>query len=115
MVLPEIFNDKYLPMPNGEGVTYWQSLNSPAEVNVTPAIPDVTNVTGTQVAGTAVNLPFVVGVLYDEDALMIDYQLESAYSTPIEARKRFRNIWWSFSRNAINDFTENAVLFIMKD
>ena len=115
MVLPEIFNDKYLPMPNGEGVTYWQSLNSPAEVNVTPAIPDVTNVTGTQVAGDPVNVPFVVGLLYDEDALMIDYQLESAYSTPVEARKRFRNIWWSFSRNAINDFTENAVLFIMKD
>lgn len=115
MVLPEIFNDKYLPMPNGEGVTYWQSINKPSEINVTPAIPDTTNLTGTQIAGNAVNLKYVVGVLYDEDAIMVDYQLDRSATTPLEARKNYRNMWWSFSRNAINDFTENAVLFYMAD
>lgn len=115
MVLPEIFNDKYLPMPNGEGVTYWQSINTPSEINVTPAIPDTTNLTGTQIAGNAVNLKYVVGVLYDEDAMMVDYQLDRSATTPLEARKNYRNMWWSFSRNAINDFTENAVLFYMAD
>lgn len=115
MVLPEIFNDKYLPMPNGEGVTYWQSINKPSEINVTPAIPDTTNLTGAQIAGNAVNLKYVVGVLYDEDAMMVDYQLDRSATTPLEARKNYRNMWWSFSRNAINDFTENAVLFYMAD
>ena len=115
MVMPEIFNDRYLPAPNGEGVTYWQSIATPSEINVTPAIPDTTLVNGTQIAGTSVNLKYVVGVLYDEDALMVDYQLDRSASTPLEARKNYRNLWWSFSRNAINDFTENGVLFYMAD
>ena len=55
--------------------------------------------------------PFAIhGVLYDEDALMVDYQLDNAYSTPLEARKAYRNIWWHFAKNSINDFTENGIL-----
>ena len=56
-----------------------------------------------------------VGMLYDVDALMIDYQLERSATTPLEARKGYRNLWWTFSKNAINDFTENAIIYIMAD
>lgn len=112
-VFPEIFNPEYLLTEQGEGVTYWQNINAPTEINVKPAIPD--DVTGLQKEGNAVELDYVVGVLYDADALMVDYQLDRAATTPLEARKNYRNMWWSFCRNAINDFTENAILFIMKD
>lgn len=113
-VFPEIFRPEYLDIDSQyEGVTYWQNLNEPSAVKVTPAIPDVNG--GGQKAGAAVDLPYVVGLIYDADALMIDYQLEAANTTPLEARKRYRNIWWSFAKNSINDFTENAILFIMKD
>lgn len=119
-VLPEIFNDQYLKPENYEGVDYWQAfgLNVPGAgpaINFTPAIPDVNGTPITQITGTQVQLDYVLGVLYDEDALMIDYQLDSSYSTPIEARKRYRNIWWHFAKNAINDFTENGVLFYIGD
>lgn len=114
-VLPTIFSPSYLGdiTQGGELVDFWQNENDPSAISVIPAIPDTT--TGVQKAGTAVSLPYVVGMLYDKDALMVDYQFESAESTPLEARKRYRNIWWTFSKNAINDFTENAVIFIMKD
>ena len=122
MVLPEIFNDEYLKIENYEGVDYWQALDGDGsespKISVTPAIPTavVTNTTdGTQTAGTAVALDYVVGCLYDEDAMMTDYQLDSALTTPIEARKHYRNIWWTYSRNSINDFTENFILFTMED
>lgn len=116
MVFPEIFNPEYLNLESQyEGVTYWQNINNPSAISVTPAIPDVTGATGQQTAGATVSLDYVVGVLYDEDAIMIDYQLETASTTPLEARKHYRNMWWSFSKNAINDFTENCVVFIMKD
>lgn len=114
-VFPEIFNPQYIEEAQGEGVTYWQSINNPAAINITPAIPDKEGGTGKQIQGGAVELSNVVGVLYDVDAMMVDYQLESAATTPLEARKHYRNMWWSFSRNAINDFTENAILFIMED
>ena len=113
-VLPEIFNDQYLDIDKQyEGVMFWQDELNPSQINVTPGQPDYTN--GTQVAGNNVALSYVVGLLYDEDALMTDFQLETANTTPLEARKRYRNTWLSIARNAINDFTENGILFYMAD
>ena len=109
-VMPAIFNDQYLSLDNYEKVNFWQNELHPTEVSVTPAIPDPSDPTE-QTAGDPIVFDYLVGLLYDEDAIMVDYQLDSAYSTPIEARKKYRNIWWHFARNAINDFTENAVLF----
>lgn len=113
-VLPEIFNPSYLDINNFEGVNYWQALDKRAGIDVTPAIPDVTGVGG-QTAGANVKLNYVVGCLFDEDAVMTDYQLEASNTTPLEARKRYRNIWWTFRKNAINDFTENFILYYMAD
>ena len=111
-VMPTLFNPQYLKIENFEGVDYWQNENDPMAIDVTPAIPDVSDPTQ-QIAGANVALDNVLGVLYDEDALMVDYQLDAANSTPIEARKRYRNIWWHFAKNAINDFTENGILLYM--
>lgn len=111
-VMPSIFNPEYLKVENFEGVDYWQNENIPMAIDVTPAIPDISDPTQ-QIAGTNVALDNVLGLLYDEDAMMIDYQLDSSYSTPVEARKRYRNIWWHFAKNAINDFTENGILLYM--
>lgn len=115
-VLPEIFNDEYLKLDNYEGVMYWQNMNDPSAIKVTPAIPDVAGSnSGAQTAGSQVALSNVLGVIFDEDALMVDYQLEDALSSPVEARKRYYNIWWSFARNSIADFSEQGVLLYMAD
>lgn len=118
MVMPEIFAPQYLAEPQFEAVDYWQSFEDGPEISVTPAIPDYDSTSGTygtQIAGDAVALDYVLGILYDEDAIMTDFQLESSATTPLEARKRYRNIWWSFAKNSINDFTENAIIFTMED
>ena len=115
-VFPTIFNDRYLKIDNYEGVNYWQSIDTPESVKIKCAIPDVTNSNGgLQMASAEVDLPYVVGCLYDRDALMTQFYLESSAVTPLEARKRFYNTWWTFARNAINDATENFVLFYMGD
>lgn len=112
-VFPTIFNADYLKLENYEGVSYWQSVNDRASVKIKPAIYDKTS--GVQKVGTEVDLPYVVGLLFDEDAMMIDFQLDSSATTPLEARKMYRNVFWHFAKNAINDPTENAVVFYMKD
>ena len=117
MVMPEIFSPQYLAEPQMQTVDFWQVFDSPS-IDITPAIPDFddTSLTyGTQIAGDEVKLDYVLGILYDEDAIMTDFQLESSATTPLEARKRYRNIWWSFAKNSINDFTENAIIFTMED
>lgn len=111
-VMPGIFNPEYLKVENFEGVDYWQNENVPMAIDVTPAIPDTSDPTQ-QIAGSNVALDNVLGVLYDEDAIMVDYQLDDAEVTPLEARKKYYNMWWSFAKNSINDFTENGILLYM--
>lgn len=111
-VFPEIFNPNYIKEEYTEKVNFWQSSLTPGTVNVRPAIP-VSN--GAQTAGTAFNPDQMVAVLYDEDAMMVDFQLESALATSVEARKRYYNIWLSMARNSLTDFTENGIVFYMDD
>lgn len=112
-VLPDIFNPQYLDINNYEGVTYWQDISNPAQIDITPAVVDTA--TGEQTAGAEAKIPYVIGILYDVDGMMSDYQLDDAISTPVEARKRYYNIWYSFARNGINDNTENSIIFYMAD
>ena len=112
-VLPEIFNPQYLDISNYEPVMWWQNENNPSAISVVPSIPDFG--LGKQITGNAVALDYVVGVLYDVDAVMTNFQLDDANTTPLEARKRFRNTWYSMARNGINDFTEKCIMFTMED
>lgn len=119
MVMPELFNDQYIDVGNFERVMVWQNENDPSAVKVTPAIPDTdtthTTTYGTQVSGSQVSLSYVVGVLFDADACMSSFIMDRAASSPLEARKLYRNLWMHFSRNGLNDFTESGILFIMED
>lgn len=109
-----IFNEEYLSIDNFEGVDYWQNELDPSAIDVTPAIPNISNPTA-QTAGDRVQLDYVLGFLFDEDACMVDYQFDDATTTPLEARKHYRNLWWTVRRNAINDFSENMIVFYMAD
>lgn len=117
LVLPQIFNPSYLDINTQyEEVTYWQSEATDADrakIKVTPAVTDPD--TGLQKAGTPVNLDYVVGMITDVDGLMTDMQLDRTATTPIEARKLYRNTWNTFLKGVVSDNTENAIIFIMAD
>ena len=113
-VLPEIFNKELLTISdNYEPITYWQSQSNRASINVTPAITDVK--TGSQVAGTPVELDYVVGLITDRAGLMTNFGIESVDTTPLEARKHYRNVWTTFLKNNMCDNTENAIVYYMAD
>lgn len=114
MVLPKIFNPQWLKIENYEGVSFWQSndASSRASLKITPAIPD-TNNPDSQTTGAAVSLDYVLGVLFDRDACVTNYQFDGSDATPMEARKKYQNVWSHVMFNSINDFTENGVLFYM--
>ena len=116
LVMPEVFGPNYLELgENYESVNYWQANDGSNDmaIDYTSAVYD--HVTGTQIAGNNVALDNVVGILFDRDSMLTDYQLESAYTTAVEARKGYRNTWLHIAKNAIIDQTENAILFYMKD
>lgn len=122
MVLPEIFHDDDLRMTNYQEVTYWQSNENEAarsKIKVAPAIIDTdsthTSTYGTQIKGSDVELDYVVGFITDRDGLLTDFQMERAETTPLEARKGYRNTWLHIAKNAICDPTENCIIYYMAD
>ena len=60
-------------------------------------------------------IPYVVGLLYDVDAIMTQFILDRVATTPLEAAKLMRNTIWHIRKNYIYDATENIVLFVMED
>lgn len=110
-VLSEIFNPEYLGADQGERVAFWQNINDPMSINVTPAIPDFTSASGdVQQKGHAVNVE-VMGMLFDKDALGTNFYLDSADATPMEARKKYYNIWYHMARGSFNNFTRQAIVY----
>lgn len=114
LVLPQIFNDQYLKIENFEKVDYWQNINDPTAISVTPAIPDTSDPSA-QISGSAVSLSTVLGCLFDRDAMMVDFHLEDVSITPKEARKHYRTVWNTINKNPIWDPTENFIVYYMAD
>ena len=107
-VFPEIFNPQYLDMSQGEGIDYWQSIKNPSAIAVKPALPD-----GEE--SENVELDLVIGLLYDRDAVMTNNKFTGMYSTGINARHVYENLWWHYKFGVINSYSENAILYYMND
>lgn len=111
-VYSAIFNPEYLDIGSYEGVNYWQSQNDPTEIKATPNILDVA--TGnSKTAEVAVELPYVLGLLFDEEALGVMPQFDYASTTPFNSAGGYYNMFYHWRFNSYNDFTENAVLFVL--
>lgn len=110
-VYTSLFNPQYLNIGTFEGVDYWQSQNNPTAISITPNILDIS--TGSSKTGNPVAADYIVGLLYDEEALGIMPQFEYASTTPFNSAGGYYNMFLHWRFNSYNDFTENAILFIL--
>lgn len=125
IVMPEIFNDQYLDFNKQfEAVDFWQTFSmddqEKAQADIKVTVPGwlenlILDTTGSSDTAYTFKPDYIVGCLYDKDAVLTDFQFEAARTTPVEARKNYVNTWMDFGLGAIGDPTENFVLFIMSD
>lgn len=111
LVLSQAYHDNFLLLPEFEKVQFWQSIESPSSINITPVYLDTT---GNLVSPAApVNLNNVVGVLFDGEAA--GYTMVNTWSapTPFNPRGGFTVNWWHWADRYWNDFTENAVVLVL--
>ena len=107
-----LFNPEYLDIGSFEGVNYWQSQSTPTAINVKPNILDVA--TGaSKDADTAVNLDYVLGILFDEEACGVMPQFDYSSTTPFNSAGGYYNMYMHWRFNSYCDYTENAVLFVL--
>lgn len=107
-VLPEIFNPQYLDFKQGEAVDYWQSFTDPSAIDVTPALPN-------GATSDEVKLSLVIGMLFDEEAIMVNNKFRGMYTTPVNARHVYQNMWWHYLYGVCQDYTENCIVYYMED
>lgn len=110
-IFSSVFNEQYLKMMDYEGVNFWQSIQTPMEINVQARYMLSTGGITTDSEGTKTSN--ILGVLMDEEAAGITTYGARTATTPYNARGEYTNVWWHFNDRYWNDFTENAVVFLL--
>ena len=111
-VFSTIFNPQYLDISATEEVTHWQAKDYPASINITPSV--FNGSTGEANAGDPVSIPYVLGVLYDEEALGIMPKFDSAGSI-YNPYGEYTNMVWHWLYKSYCDYTENGIVYVLGD
>lgn len=112
-VLADAFHDNYLKYADVETVNFWQAINTPDEINVTPSYLETTGgQAGEIVKGAAVNTSGIFAVLMDRDSCGV-VQMNERARTAYNPRGEYTNYFFSVCQRYYNSFTENAVVFTL--
>lgn len=111
-VLSDVFNPDFLKLAYTEQVNFWQSIDTPMSINNKPEylLPDGT----TKVEEKAVVTSNVFGIMCDVEAMGYTVVNQWTATTPFNAAGGYSNIYFHFTDRYWNDFTENAVVFLLE-
>lgn len=110
-VLSSVFNERFLRLVDYEEVNFWQSIDTPASVNVQASYLGTDGEIKTAVSATQTNGVFAV--LFDEEAIGQTTNNRSVDVTPYNAAGKYWNTFFHFTERYWNDFTENGVVFLL--
>lgn len=110
-VIPQVYHDNLLKYRDAELITFWQNIDNRDQISATPV---VTTAAGVAQKNTTVQLSNVFGCLLDFDTVGYTPRLSRIVPTPMNARGLYTNFWYHYGWSWYDDFTENAVLFLMK-
>lgn len=101
------FNDSYLKDADTEPISFWQSIQTPGSIKITPTY---LNANGTVATGSAATYTDILGVMFDRDALGTVIENERTMATPFNAKGHYSNIFSSFTEKWYTDFTEKGII-----
>ena len=110
-VLADTFHDNYLKYADVETVNFWQGIETPDKIIVTPTYTNTSGVVTT--AGSAVTQTGVFALLFDEDAMGWSMIHNKVIPTPINPRGEYRNMWYHMRLRCFSDNTEKGVVFLL--
>ena len=110
MVKANTFHDNYLKFTDYEGVNFWQSIETPDSISVTPVY---TSTTGVATTGEAVEQAGIFGVIFDEEALGYAQVNNWAAVTPFNAKGGYWNTYDHVNFRAIMDMSEKGVVLLL--
>lgn len=111
MVNTTTYHDEPLAYADVEGVDYWQSIESPDEIQCTPVTIDPA--TGLAATGSAQTMTDVFGVIFDQDAVITNMKTYRLVNTPLNARGLYYNSWLTVDAQYCNDLTEKGIVLLL--
>lgn len=109
-VLADTFHDNYLKYADVETLNFWQGIDTPDKIMVTPTYTDTS---GIATVGNAVTQTGVFALLFDEDAMGWSMIHQRVIPTPVNGRGEYRNIWYHMRLRCFSDNTEKGVVFLL--
>lgn len=114
-VLTDTFNEQFLNSLNFEKVNYWQSMETPDEINI-----KATYLTPQQTVTTTGNTnvmdgKHIIAVCLDDETVGMNLFDEWAASSPFEAHKGYVNTCLHAQMRYWNSFEDNAIVFYIAD
>lgn len=110
-VLADTYHDNFLRYADVEGVSYWQDINDPMKVSVTPVYVDNTGAVKAAAANVAVNN--VVGIIFDRDALGYNIYRDELETSAYNPKGSYYNIFYHLDIQLQSDVTEKAAIFLL--
>lgn len=109
-VKADTYNQDFLQLAETESVSYWQSIETPDTINVTPVTIDAT---GAETTGDAVSKAGVMGIIFDRDACGYNVAVNEIEPVIYNPAGSYWNIFHKARMSYLNDMTENAVLLLL--
>lgn len=114
-VLADVFHDNYLQYADVEMVNYWQNIADPLSISVYESYlaADGTIHVNEASGASPTKTDVLFGVIFDEEAVGVTTKDDTLLATPVNARGKYTNLWWSANYRWWNDFTENGVVLLL--
>ena len=109
--IADTYHDTFLRYADHETVNFWQAVDTPDTINVTPSYLKADGTITTP--SNAVSVPKVFALLCDEESCGMTVCNEWSATSPLNISGGYYNVAWHFTDRFWNDFTENAVVFTM--
>ena len=110
MTLSDTYNTNYLKMVDRESVSFWQAIDTPDQIKVTPAYVDGDLEIAT---ANALTLENVVGVLFDRDACGYNIYRDDLESSAYNAHGSYYNLVPHVDVQLMNDISEKGVVLML--
>lgn len=109
-VLSSTFNYGFIEYADVEEVNYWQSIDSPMAIDVTPNYLDTD---GSIKTGVEQNITNLVGVIFDREALGYTVMNEWSATTPLNASGGYWNTFYHFLMKWWVDYSEKGIILLL--
>lgn len=110
-VIADTYHDTFLRYADHETVNFWQAVDIPDTIKVTPSYLTASGTINTP--ASEVSVPGVYALLCDEESCGMTVCNEWSATSPLNITGGYYNVAWHFTDRFWNDFTENAVVFTL--